>query len=113
MCRTEPPGAEEPSAKRSMVRPPITSRSSRGGYHRPIMKLFFYELHEGATDLLTDAVLVSDREYTPEAFAALVLAARAAVVDTFEEDTLVEAIARELERSHGFTYAGDEKLTPA
>jgi hypothetical protein len=82
-----------------------------GGYHRAIMKLFFYELHEGATDLLTDAVLVTDQEYTPEAFASLVLAARAAVVDTFEEDTLVEAIARELERSHGFTYAGDEKLT--
>jgi hypothetical protein len=75
------------------------------------MKLFFYELHEGATDLLTDAVLVSDKEHTPEAFASLVLAARAAVVDTFEEDTLVEAIARELERSHGFTYAADEKLT--
>lgn len=75
------------------------------------MKLFFYELHEGASDLLTDAILVSEREYTPEAFAALVIAARAAVVDTFEEDTLVEAIARELERRHGFSYAGDEKLT--
>ena len=33
------------------------------------------------------------------------------MVDTFEEDTLVEAIARELERSHAFTYIGDEKLT--
>ena len=75
------------------------------------MKLFFYELHEGATDLLTDAVLVSDQQYTPEAFAALVLAAREAVVETFEEDTLVEAIARQLERANGFTYAGDEKLT--
>ena len=75
------------------------------------MRPFFYELHEGASDLLTDAILVSDKEYTPEAFAALVVAARAAVVDTFEEDTLVEAIARELERRHGFTYAGDEKLT--
>jgi hypothetical protein len=32
------------------------------------------------------------------------------VLDTFEEDTLVEAIARELERSHGFTYISDEKL---
>ena len=32
------------------------------------------------------------------------------MLDTFEEDTLVEAIARELERSHGFTYIGDEKL---
>jgi hypothetical protein len=28
----------------------------------------------------------------------------------YEEDTLVEAIARELERSHAFTYIGDEKL---
>jgi len=76
-----------------------------------MMRLFFYELHEGATDLLTDALLVSEREYAPEAFEALVVAARAAVVETFEEDTLVEAIARELERRHGFTYLGDEKLT--
>ena len=76
-----------------------------------MMRLFFYELHEGATDLLTDAILVSEQEYSPEAFAAMVGEARAAVVDTFEEDTLVEAIARELERSHGLTYASDEKLT--
>ena len=76
-----------------------------------MMRLFFYELHEGATDLLTDAILVSDAEYSPEAFAARVVAARAAVVDTFEEDTLVEAIARELERRHGFSFASDEKLT--
>jgi hypothetical protein len=75
------------------------------------MRLFFYELHEGASDLLTDTVLVSEREYSPEAFAALVVAARAAVIDTFEEDTLVEAIARELEGRHDFTYASDEKLT--
>lgn len=75
------------------------------------MNLYFYELHEGATDLLTDAILVSETEYSPEAFAAMVVAARAAVVDTFEEDTLVEAIARELERSHGFSYASDERLT--
>jgi hypothetical protein len=75
------------------------------------MQLFFYELHEGATDLLTDAILVSEQEHSPEAFAEMVLAARAAVVDTFEEDTLVEAVARELERANGFTYIGDEKLT--
>jgi hypothetical protein len=75
------------------------------------MQLFFYELHEGATDLLTDAILVSEQEHSPEAFAEMVLAARATVVDTFEEDTLVEAVDRELERGHGFTYIGDEKLT--
>ena len=74
------------------------------------MSLFFYELHEGATDLLTDAILVSERDHTPAEFEAMVQAARSAVVDTFEEDTLVEAIARELERSHGFTFASDEKL---
>jgi hypothetical protein len=74
------------------------------------MQLFFYELHEGATDLLTDAILVSERDHTPAQFETMVNAARVAVLDTFEEDTLVEAIARELERSHGFTYVADEKL---
>ena len=74
------------------------------------MQQFFYELHEGATDLLTDAILVSERDHTPAQFEAMVTAARSAVIETFEEDTLVEAIARELERSHGFTYIGDEKL---
>ena len=74
------------------------------------MQLFFYELHEGATDLMTDALLVSEIDHTPEQFAAMVLAARAAIIDTFEEDTLVEAIARELERSHGVTFISDEKL---
>ena len=75
------------------------------------MRLFFYELHEGATDLLTDALLVSEHEHMPDAFARLVEQARLAVKDTFEEDTLVEAIARELERNHRFTYIGDEKLS--
>ena len=74
------------------------------------MRLFFYELHEGPTDLMTDALLVSERDHTPEQFASMVNAARTANLDTFEDDTLVEAIARELERSHGFTYIGDEKL---
>jgi hypothetical protein len=74
------------------------------------MQLYFYELHEGATDLMTDALLVSERDHTPAQFAEMVHAARRAVIETFEEDTLVEAIARELERSHGFTYIADDKL---
>jgi uncharacterized protein (DUF2461 family) len=74
------------------------------------MRLFFYELHEGATDLMTDALLVSERDHTPAEFAGMVEAARRAVIETYEEDTLVEAVARELERSHGFTYISDEKL---
>ena len=75
------------------------------------MSLHYYELHEGTSDLLTDALLVSERAYNGDEFASLVRTAREAVVDTFEEDTLVEAVARELERSHGFVYIGDEKLS--
>ncbi len=75
------------------------------------MPLYFYELHEGATDLMTDALLVSEQHHSREEFAALVEQARTAVLGTFEEDTVVEAIARELERNAGFTYIGDEKLT--
>ena len=74
------------------------------------MGLFFYELHEGATDLMTDAILAAERDHTPAQFEAMVQAARTAVLETFEEDTLVEAIARELERSNGFIYISDEKL---
>ena len=74
------------------------------------MQLFIYELHEGATDLMTDALLVSERDHTPAQFASMVQAARTAVIETFEEDTLVEAVARELESTHGFRYLGDEKL---
>ena len=74
------------------------------------MQLFYYELHGGPTDLMTDAILVSERDHTPAQFEEMVKAARAAVLDTYEEDTLVEAIARELERTHGFSYIGDEKL---
>jgi len=74
------------------------------------MPLFFYELQEGPTDLMTDALLVSERDHTPAQFAETVQAARRAVVETYEEDTIVEAVARELERSHGFTYISDEKL---
>jgi hypothetical protein len=76
-----------------------------------VTRLYFYELHEGPTDLMSDALLVSERELAPDAFAALVEQARSAVLETYEEDTLVEAVARELERSHGFTYIGDEKLS--
>lgn len=73
-------------------------------------RLYFYELHEGATDLMTDALLVSETEHSPERFEEMVRAARQAVLETFEEDTLVEAVARELDRQFGFTYIGDEKL---
>lgn len=77
------------------------------------MALHFYELHEGEGDLLGDAILVSEDAHSAADFERLVRAARAAVIDTFETDSLVEAVARELERAHGFTYVGDEKIRAA
>ena len=73
--------------------------------------MYFYELHESEGDLFTDVLLVHDAEYDEESFLEIVLEARAAVVDSFEQDTLVEAVATELERQHGFTFVHDARLT--
>jgi hypothetical protein len=73
--------------------------------------LYFYELHEGDDDVFSDLVLVHDEQFEPEDFFELVQAIRAKVQDTFEEDTLIEAIALELERDHGFTFVSDARLS--
>jgi len=73
--------------------------------------VFFYELHEGDDDVFSDLLLVSDEEMDPEDFYELVQSIRERVQDTYEDDTLIEAIARELEREHGFTFVSDERLT--
>lgn len=73
--------------------------------------LFFYELHEGDDDVFSDLLLVSDEEMDPEDFYELVQSIRERVQDTHEDDTLIEAIAHELEREHGFTFITDERLT--
>ena len=75
--------------------------------------VYFYELHEGDGDLYSDALLTHEREFTADEFFELVQETRRRVQDTFEEDTLVEAIAHELERSHGFTYVSDALLVAA
>ena len=72
--------------------------------------MYFYELHEGETDLFTDALLVHDVDFDDEQFLELVMQARAAVLESFREDTLVEAVANELERRHGFTFISDDRL---
>lgn len=74
------------------------------------MQLHVYELHEGATDLMTDALLISERRYSADEFERMVRAARQKVLDTYEEDTLAEAVARELERTGGFTYLADDRI---
>ena len=73
--------------------------------------MFFFELHEGDDEVFSDLLLVTDEEMEPEDFFELVQSVRERVQDTFEDDTLIEAIARELEREHGFTFVSDARLT--
>jgi hypothetical protein len=74
--------------------------------------VFFYELHEGDDEVYSEVLLVSESEWEPEEFFELVQRIRRDVQDTYEHDTLVEAIAAVLERDHGFVFA-DEHLTAA
>jgi hypothetical protein len=73
--------------------------------------LFFYELHEGDDEVFSDLLLISEDEMEPEDFFELVQSIRERVQDTYEDDTLIEAIARELEREHGFTFVSDARLS--
>lgn len=75
--------------------------------------LYFYELHEGDDELFTDVLLSHDSEFDEEEFLAMVLEARGAVLERFEEDTLSEAIAAELARRHGFLVVDDRQLRVA
>jgi hypothetical protein len=75
--------------------------------------IYFYELQEGDDDVYSDVLLAHDAEYDDREFLELVLEARKAVLDTFEQDTLSEAIAAELEKSHGFLVVDDRQLRVA
>lgn len=75
--------------------------------------MYYYELHEGDEDLFHDLIVASERRLEPEAFFELVQAIRREIQDTFEEDTLVEAIAGVLERRHGFVAITDDRLVAA
>ena len=73
--------------------------------------MYFYELHEGDDDVFSDLLLVHDEQFEPEDFFELVQSIRRRIQDTFEEDTIIEAIALELERDHGFTFVSDARLS--
>jgi hypothetical protein len=75
--------------------------------------VYFYELHEGDDDVFSDALVAHDVEYDENEFLELVQDARRQVIDTFDEDTLVEAIANELQRRHGFLHIDDDRLRVA
>ena len=74
--------------------------------------MFFYELHEGDDEVFSDVLLVSESEWEPDEFFELVQSIRRRVQDTYGHDTLIEAIAVELEREHGFIFVCDDRLSP-
>ena len=75
--------------------------------------MHFYELHEGDDDVFADILLAREEEMEPEDFFDIVQNIRRRVVDSFEQETLVEAIADELERDYGFVAITDDRLTAA
>jgi len=75
--------------------------------------VFFYELHEGDEEIYSDVIVASESEMDPEEFFELVQSIRRRIQDNYEDDTLIEAIAAELEREHGFVFISDERLTAA
>jgi hypothetical protein len=58
-------------------------------------------------------LLAHEEEYEPDEFFELVQQIRRRIQDSFEDDTLIEAIAFELERDHGFVFVNDDRLTAA
>ena len=75
--------------------------------------MHFYELHEGDDDVFADLLLVREDEMDAEEFFDLVQSIRRRIIDSFQANTLVEAIADELERDHGFVAISDDRLTAA
>ncbi len=75
--------------------------------------MHFYELHEGEGDVFFDVLLFREDEMDAEEFFGVVQSIRRQVQDSFETETLVEAIAQELERQYGFVFVSDDRLTAA
>jgi hypothetical protein len=73
--------------------------------------VFFYELREGDNDIFADLLLAREEEMDPEDFFELVQSIRRRLQGTFEQDTLIEAIAEELERDHEFIAISDDRLS--
>jgi hypothetical protein len=85
----------------------MTSNSARSGYRDG---MYFYELHESEGDIFSDLILVHEEPFEPDEFLELVKAASRKVRDSYDEDTLIEAVARVLEDEQGFTTVTDERL---
>jgi len=75
--------------------------------------VYFYELHEGDDDIFSDLLLARETEMESDVFFDIVQTIRRRVQDTFEQDTLIEAIAEELERDFEFIAITDDRLVAA
>jgi hypothetical protein len=75
--------------------------------------VFFFELHEGDNEVYSDVLVVSESEWEPDEFFELVQSIRRRIQDIYVQDTLIEAIAVELERDHGFIHVSDDRLAAA
>lgn len=75
--------------------------------------MHFYELHEGDGEVYSDLLLFRDDEMDAERFFELVQDIRRRIQDSFDHETLIEAIAEELERDHDFVYISDDRLSAA
>jgi hypothetical protein len=66
--------------------------------------MYFYELSESDDEIFANVLLAHDAEYDEQEFLELVLEARETVLKEFEEDSLIEGIAAELQKRHGFVH---------
>jgi len=73
----------------------------------------FYELHEGDGDVFFDCLLFREEEMDPDEFFTVVQSIRRRIQDSYATDSLIEAIAEELEQDYGFTFVSDDRLTAA
>jgi hypothetical protein len=73
--------------------------------------VFFYELREGDDNIFSDILLAREEEMEPRDFFELVQSIRLRVKDAYERETLIEAIAEELEQDYEFIAISDERLS--
>lgn len=73
----------------------------------------FYELHEGDADLFYDVMLYREEEMDADEFFTVVQSIRRQIQESYEAESLIEAIAEELERNYGFVFVSDDRLTAA
>ena len=85
----------------------VTTRDGDAPLH------YFYELHESDTDLFADVLLAHATEFDESEFLELVIEARAKVIDGFDADSLIEAVAAELAERAGFVVIDDSQLRVA